>query len=204
MSKSVSSDVITRPLKVGIIGSASDQGFIGDNELTAQALGKAVADAGWVLFYGPERQMISLPYLAARAARDAGGFTVGMAHGSARSQFHDEDAASVVVYTDTAGGAGREIVLVNSCDFVIAVGGGSGTLTEMCIAYMNFIPIIAMKGSGGWADEMAGRFLDNRKKYSVAVASDPSEALALGKQLYLKYREQPSQTSAPIFSVSGS
>lgn len=189
-----------RALKVGIIGSASDQGFGEENTVLAQRLGAAIASKGWILMYGPERQMTSLSYLSAKAARQAGGFTVGVAHGSARAPFYDPEAASMVVYTDTAGGAGREIVLVNSCDFVIAVGGGSGTMTEMCIAYMNYIPIVAMAGSGGWADEMAGRFLDNRRKFEVARASSVEEALSLGETMYLTFRDRPSQTDAPLFN----
>jgi len=200
MAKEGKIDVTQRVLKVGIIGSASDQGFGGDNATLAQHLGRAIAEKGWILMYGPERQMTSLSYFSAKAARQVGGFTVGVAHGSARASFHDPEAASMVVYTDTAGGAGREIVLVNSCDFVIAVGGGSGTLTEMSIAYMNFIPIVAMVGSGGWADEMAGRFMDNRKKFEVGKAHSVEEALSLGESMYLAFKDRPSQADAPIFN----
>jgi hypothetical protein len=82
---------------------------------------------------------------------------------------------------------------------VIVVGGGSGTLTEMSLAYMNYIPIVAMKRSGGWADKLAGEYLDARKKYTVAVAETAQDALTVGLELYSQFKEQPSQTYAPIF-----
>lgn len=186
-------------IRVGVIGSASDQGYSDENCAVAREIGEAVAKRGWVLLYGPERQMSSLPYIAAKACREAGGTTIGVAHGSARAPVYDASAASVLVYTDTGGGGGREIVLVNSCDFVIVVGGGSGTLTEMSLAYMNYIPIVAMKRSGGWADKLAGEYLDARKKYTVAVAETAQDALTVGLELYSQFKEQPSQTYAPIF-----
>lgn len=186
-------------IRVGIIGSASDQGFNDENVVVAEQLGVAVAKREWVLLYGPERQMSSLPYLAAKACRESGGTTIGVAHGSARAPVYDAGAASVLIYTDTGGGGGREIVLVNSCDFVVVVGGGSGTLTEMCLAYMNYVPIVAMKRSGGWADRLAGEYLDAREKYRIAEAETAEEALTIGLELHHTFKLQPSQTAAPLF-----
>lgn len=192
----------SRIVRVGIIGSASDQGYNDENVAVAQEIGLSVAQRGWVLMYGPERQMSSLPYLAAKACKEAGGTTIGVAHGSARAPVFDPGAASVLVYTDTGGGGGREIVLVNSCDFVIVVGGGSGTLTEMCLAYMNYIPIVAMKRSGGWAERLAGEYIDAREKYRVAEADSAQDALTIGLDLHNRYKDQPSQSSAPVFNQS--
>ena len=193
-------DTQSPTIRVGVIGSASDQGYNDENSAVAQEIGAAIAQRKWVLMYGPERQMSSLPYLAAKACREMGGTTIGVAHGSARAPIHDPSAASVLVYTDTGGGGGREIVLINSCDFVVAIGGGSGTLTEMGIAYMNYIPIVAIKGSGGWADKLAGEYLDARRKFTVAEAESPEEALSKGFGLFQQFKDQPSQASAPIFS----
>lgn len=195
-------DAPSAAIRVGIIGSASDQGFNDENVSIAEGIGAAVAKRGWVLLYGPERQMSSLPHLAANACRRAGGTTIGVAHGSARAPVHDPHAASILIYTDTGGGGGREVVLINSCDFVIVVGGGSGTLAEMSLAYMNYIPIVAMKRSGGWADKLAGQYLDARRKYVIAEADDPEAALTLGYELYSQLKDRPSQASAPVFNQS--
>ena len=74
-------------------------------------------------------------------------------------------------------GGGREFVLVNSCDGIIAISGGSGTMNEMLIAYQLNIPIVVIAGTGGWADEMAGRYFDNRKRLKAVSAKNPKEAV---------------------------
>lgn len=159
----------------------------------AEGIGRELASRKHVLLYGPERNCPSLPYFAAAAAKKADGFTLAVAIGSARTPFYDSSAASLTVYTDASGGAGREVVLVNSADAVIAIGGGSGTLTEMSIAYMNFLPIVAVNGSGGWSENLIGRYLDERKKFKIAGASSPKETLDLAEELAAKFASMPSQ-----------
>ncbi|MDO8482473.1 MAG: hypothetical protein Q7S86_01480 [bacterium] len=74
-------------------------------------------------------------------------------------------------------GGGREFVLVNSCDAIISVSGGSGTLTEIAIAYQSNIPMIAIKNTGGWSDKLAGTFIDERKRLLVEEAGSAKEAV---------------------------
>ena len=74
-------------------------------------------------------------------------------------------------------GGGREFVLVNSCDAIIAISGGSGTLTEMAIAYQANIPIITIDRFNGWSKKMSNKYFDNRKRLKCLSASTPSEAL---------------------------
>lgn len=50
-----------------------------------------------------------------------------------------------MVCTGMERGGGREFVLVSSCDAIVVVGGGSGTLNEMTVAYQKKIPIFVMK-----------------------------------------------------------
>ena len=50
-----------------------------------------------------------------------------------------------------------------SADGVIVIGGGSGTLSEICAAYMYKKPIVALKNSGGTASKYSDRYLDHRK-----------------------------------------
>ena len=76
-------------------------------------------------------------------------------------------------------GGGREFVLVNSCDGIIAISGGSGTLTEMAIAYQLNIPIVVVTGTDGWADKMAGQYFDKRERLKALPAKDAAEAVDL-------------------------
>jgi hypothetical protein len=74
-------------------------------------------------------------------------------------------------------GGGREFVLVNSCDVIIAVSGGSGTLTEIAIAYQSNIPMIVIKNTGGWSDKLSDTYLDNRKRLLIQGVDTAKEAV---------------------------
>jgi uncharacterized protein (TIGR00725 family) len=60
---------------------------------------------------------------------------------------------------------------VSSCDGIIAISGGSGTMTEMLMAYQLNIPVVVIKGSGGWSDKMADQFFDDRQRMKAESAS---------------------------------
>lgn len=60
------------------------------------------------------------------------------------------------------------------------MSGGSGTLTEAAMAYQLNIPVIALVNTGGWADELAGIYIDNRKRPQVIPAETPQEAVDKG------------------------
>ena len=74
-------------------------------------------------------------------------------------------------------GGGRELTLVLSCDVIIAISGGSGTLNEMTIAYQAGIPIIVIARFSGWAKKLADKFIDNRKRIKCLSAKTEKEAL---------------------------
>ena len=74
-------------------------------------------------------------------------------------------------------GGGREFTLVLSCDVIIAISGGSGTLTEMAIAYQAGIPIITVPNFGGWAKDVSNTFIDDRKRLKCIEATTPKAAL---------------------------
>jgi hypothetical protein len=57
--------------------------------------------------------------------------------------------------------------------------GCAGTLTEIAAAYIEGKPIVALRGSGGVADEYAGRYLDQRKTVLIHAEDTPSEAVEL-------------------------
>ena len=80
-------------------------------------------------------------------------------------------------------GGGREFTLVLTCDVIIAIGGGSGTLTEMAIAYQAGIPIITIDKFNGWAKKLSNKYFDDRKRLKCISASTPNEALNLAIKL---------------------
>lgn len=126
--------------------------------------------------FGAEKDINSLPTVAALAAREAGGTTVGITYEKGLKTFEDK-ASSIVIASALVRGGGRETALILSCDVVIAIAGGSGTLTEITVAYQASIPVITVTGYGGWSDKLAGTFLDERKRSKFIAASSPEMAL---------------------------
>lgn len=167
-----------RRLQIGVIGSCSDLNYSKLTEKFAVELGELIAAKQCTLVFGAEKDIDSLPTIAAKAAKAAGGETIGVTYEKGLDIF-TQDAASVVVATGLVRGGGRETTLMLSCDVVIALSGGSGTLNEICVAYQANIPVITVKGFGGWADKLAGTYLDDRKRYIFKTATSPVEAVEL-------------------------
>lgn len=113
-------------------------------------LGEAIAAAGAVLITGG---CPGLPYEAVRGARARGGLVVGISPGLSIDELRGTyrsfvEGFDVLIYTGS-GLMGREISNIRSCDMVVIVGGRTGTLGELAIAYDEGRMIGVLKGSGG-------------------------------------------------------
>jgi uncharacterized protein (TIGR00725 family) len=168
---------IKRKLQIGVMGSAADVKYSKKIEKIAEEAGMLIAESGNTIIYGAEKDCDSLSTAAARGAKKAGGFTVGITYGKGKDIWDKEGNTDVVICSGLERGGGREFVLVNSCDGIIAISGGSGTMNEMLVAYQLNIPIIVITGSGGWADEMAGKYFDSRKRMKAIPAKNAKEAV---------------------------
>lgn len=67
-------------------------------------------------------------------------------------------------------GIARNALVAQSGDAVIAIGGGSGTLSEIAMSWQMGKPIIAVTQFGGWSQELAGINLDNKRKMEIHKA----------------------------------
>ena len=159
------------------MGSAADLAYSASVEKSAFEIGRLVAESGNILVYGAEKDYDSLSTAAARGAKTAGGMTVGVTYGKGKDIWDKEGVTDVIISSGLERGGGREFVLVNSCDVIIIVSGGSGTLTEAAIAYQLNIPVVALSGSGGWADRLVDTYIDERKRFKVVAAKSPEEAV---------------------------
>jgi uncharacterized protein (TIGR00725 family) len=167
-----------RRLQIGVIGSCSDLNYSKKAENFAKELGELIAQQKCTLVFGAEKDIDSLPTIAAASALKAGGETLGVTYERGLDLFNDQ-AASVVVAAGLVRGGGRETVLMLSCDVVISLSGGSGTLNEICVAYQANIPVVTVTGLGGWSNKLANTYLDDRRRYKFVSASSPKQALAL-------------------------
>jgi len=163
------------------MGSAADLNYSSRLEELAEEVGSEIAKRGGILLFGAEKDYDSLSTAACRGAKKAGGMTVGITYGKGKDIY--ETNADVIISTGSERGGPRESVLSLSCDAIIAISGGSGTLTEIAIAYQANIPVVALKGTGGWADKLAGQYLDDRRRMLIEATKDPIEAVSLAYQL---------------------
>lgn len=62
-------------------------------------------------------------------------------------------------------------VIVANADAVVAIGGGSGTLSEMASGWALQRLIIAFKNADGWSSKLAGQRIDQRVRYE-AITDD--------------------------------
>ena len=166
-----------RKIQIGVMGSAADLNYSKQVEELAYEVGKYIAESGNITVYGAEKDSDSLSTSAARGAKSLNGMTVGVTYGKGKDVWDKDENTDVIVVTGMERGGGREFVLVNSCDVLITVSGGSGTLTEIAIAYQANIPVVALKGSGGWSDKLADTYIDERKRLIIETAQTPKEAV---------------------------
>lgn len=155
-------------LVVGHNGSACTDKH---RELARQA-GAAIARAGAVLVSGG---LGGIMEASCRGAKEAGGITVGI--------IPYEDASEANEFCDivipTGMGMTRDFINSLSADGLVIIGGGVGTLSEMCAAYMHRKPMVAVRGSAGSADRFVGQYLDQREKVKVLGADTPEEAVRM-------------------------
>lgn len=165
-----------RKLQIGIMGSAADLKYSDEALKFAKNLGKLIAKSGNILVYGAEKEYTSLSTEAAKEATKYGGITVGVAGGKDKCIF-GEYRPTVLINSGLLIGGGREFNLVLSCDVIIAISGGSGTLTEMAIAYQAGIPIIVVEKFSGWAGMLTNKYIDDRKRLKCIGAKTEKDAL---------------------------
>ena len=108
-------------MRISVIGG----GTCTDEEAEiAAAVGREIADRGHDLVCGGRGGVMAA---ACRGAREAGGHTLGILPGDDRSDAN-EDVDTVVT---TGLGNARNVLVVMNGDGVVAVDGGTGTLSEL-------------------------------------------------------------------------
>ncbi len=139
----------------------------------AEEVGKLLAASGAIVVCGGKGGVMEA---VARGAKSKGGLVVGILPGRSR----DEANPYVDVAIPTGMSHARNAINVLAGDAVIAIGGGAGTLSEIGLALAYGKPVVALKGSGGAADMLAGKEVGGTVVY---VASTPREAVELALRL---------------------
>lgn len=175
-------------MKIGVMGGASGT-FEKAHLDKAHLLGEAIAERGCILITGG---CPGLPLSAACGAKRKHGFVIGISPAlsldehvnkyHSPSEFHD-----VLIYTGS-GLMGREVVNIRSADIVIIIGGRSGTLGELAIAYDEGKLIGVLTGTGGISD-MVKEILKACQKETGATVIYSDDPVKLIEELIQVYEK---------------
>jgi uncharacterized protein (TIGR00725 family) len=162
---------------IAVIGSAQARTDAEQNNDAAAQLGATLAKQGVRLVIGVEESAGHLPDVVYQSFAAAGGEGIGIYR--CRNDFDRSAYDLIPIVCGQHRAAGWEAVIVQSAHAVIVIGGGAGTLQEIAIAYQAGIPIVLLRGSGGWGDEFVKMPVDYRNRDLVRVATTPEEAAAM-------------------------
>jgi len=161
--------MLAKKRQILVVGN-NENGSTPELEKAAYETGLEVAKSDSVLITGG---LGGVMRAACHGAKDAGGITVGIIPQNDPS-FANEYCDIVI---PTGIGLARDFLNALSADGVIIIGGGSGTLSETCAAYMHNKPIAAIKNTGGIAEMFVDKYLDHRQNVKIVGVSSPKEAV---------------------------
>lgn len=140
----------------------------------AQRLGAALMAAGFRIVTGGLGGLMSA---VSEGARGAPEWEEGRILGIVPTYRREDANPFCDVVIPTGMQIGRNILVVASGDVVLAVGGGSGTLSELAVAWQLGRPIVAL-GDHGWAGRLAGQRLDERCEEPIHACASVEAAVA--------------------------
>ncbi len=183
-----------KKMKIGVMGSASGPTTRDAVALRkALALGEAIAAKNCICITGA---CPGLPDKAAESARRSGGFVLGISPAFSERE-HLEIYDSPMEHYDMVlfSGLGlmeRDIINIRSCDAVVVVGGGIGTLNEFTVAYEEKKPVGILGGCGGISEHIT-EILDfaHRKAGPDRVLYDDDPARLVDRLIEVATRVAP-------------
>lgn len=149
--------------------------IIGDADASADAfkfaeqISAALAKLGFTIITGGG---VGIMEAANKGAFEAGGLSIGILPSASLS---DANPYCTVVLPTGLGHA-RNAVTALSCDAVVSLGGGAGTLSEICFGWIYNKPIFVFEQFDGWSQKVSGQQLD-RNYFSRIEKCDSIEDL---------------------------
>ncbi len=160
---------MTKKRQILVIGNNTN-GCTPKHEKIAYEVGVEIAQSDSVLITGGLGGVMSA---ASHGAHDANGLTIGI--------IPQDDATMANAFCDivipTGIGLARDFLNALTADGVIIVGGGSGTLSEVCAAYMYKKPMVAIRNIKSSIEPYIDGFIDHRENIKIIGADTPQEAV---------------------------
>ncbi len=140
--------------------------MIGDSEadnhavLLAEKVGRLIASLGYAVVTGGRGGIMEA---ANKGAFQTGGLSIGILPSDSFS--HANKYCHIIIPTGM--GHARNALTAMACDAVIAIGGGAGTLSELCFSWIYKKPIFVFPQFGGWAEKMVNSKIDERNDKEI-------------------------------------
>lgn len=162
---------------IGVIGSSSAEKSVLD---VAFEVGREIIRAGFSLICGGLGGVMEATCRGAYTeAGENSGRIIGVLPGTSRY-----DANPYVdIAIPTGLGYARNCIIACSADAIIAISGGSGTLSEISLAWQYGKPIVVLMGLPGFCAGLAGVSIDERRPDKIMGAQTPGEAISLIKKI---------------------
>lgn len=166
------------PYQICVSGAAAGDS-IETGRALAEATGREIVKRGHICLTGATK---GLPYIAAKAAKEAGGISMGFSPAASRLAHVKKyrlpvDNFDTILYTGFEY-TGRNLLLVRSSDAVIMIGGRIGTLNELTIAIEERKPVGVLLGSGGMTNEVEHVLkAAKRNRTNIYFSHDPVELM---------------------------
>ena len=145
----------------------------------AEELGRRIVEAGYLLACGGMGGIMEAACRGGQAARADG--ACGLVMGILPMGEHDGGNPYCDVVLPSGLGYARNSLVVLAADVVMLVGGSTGTLSEAAYAWQYGKPVIALSATRGWAEQLAGTSMDDRRDDTVLDASTAEQAVELAR-----------------------
>lgn len=181
------------------MGSAG--GDITDRQLElARRVGRRIAEHDCVIVTGA---CPGLPHAAVLGAHEAGGTSLGVSPAHSREEHVSVYSSPLEPYTAIvftgSGLMGREVHNIHSSDFVLFLGGRSGTLGEFAIAYDEGKLIGILRDSGGISNDFGGiaKLVQKQTGAKLVEGDDPDALVERCLEYYLRAQRPSSVAFTP-------
>jgi len=178
---------MTKKRQILVIGNNTN-GCTPKHEKIAYEVGVEIAKSDSVLITGGLGGVMAA---ASHGAHDTNGLTVGI--------IPQDDATMANEFCDivipTGIGLARDFLNALTADGVIIVGGGSGTLSEVCAAYMYKKPMVAIRNIKSSVEPYIDGFIDHRENIKIVGADTPQDAVKKILELITKSHSSDTEST---------
>ncbi|MBN2803077.1 MAG: TIGR00725 family protein [Deltaproteobacteria bacterium] len=167
--------------KIAVIGGVEASDLVSE---IAFKVGNEISKQGWHLVCGGGSGVMESACKGFRFGRNELDPVRVMAIGVLPGDDADLANRYVDLVIPTGIGIARNAIITRMADGIIAVGRGSGTLSEIAYGWQMNKPVAAMGESGGWAESLAGKSLDNRRDDVIFKAATAVDAIDYFKKKF--------------------